>query len=112
MQTGRGPRRIASGVFVAALIALLVVPVGSASRPSQSHTTAGQTHTKAVAPAARSLQVAAFATLDHHLQLDPAALPDVPDPVSGDPVAAADTALSPAIAGAPFEPTVRGPPAL
>ena len=111
MHTGLTLRRVASGVFFVALIALLVVPVGSVAHLPQTTAAVGGTASKAAPAAARTHHTAAKFSAPDRLQLDPATPPDL--------TAEAAAVTSPAIdhrarTSAPVEgddPTARGPPA-
>ncbi|WP_344766935.1 hypothetical protein, partial [Aeromicrobium panaciterrae] len=102
----------APGLFVLALIALLVVPVGSAARLTQHQTSAGPTQSKVAVPATRSHQAASHIDVSDRFQLDPATLTDQVDVPH---IGAASTIASPA---QPFgdahrgDALARGPPAL
>ncbi len=111
MSSGLTPHRVASAAFLIVLVALLIVPVGSAGRAAQTHATAGQAHGKAVAPAVRSTQVAAPLATDH-FQLDPTTPADEVVEMVGQSVTVEDFTPRTMPVGAALDSTSRGPPAL
>ena len=105
-------RRLAPGVFVLALIALLVVPVGGAARLTHHQSFAGPTQSKTAVSAARTPQAIAHADLSDRLQLDPTTPPlglDAPFAVG---IAAIDLPSASSVEGHGSDPFARGPPAL
>lgn len=105
-------RRVASGLFVVALVALLVVPVGSAARLPQTQAAAGSTHSKATASAARTHQASSHFNPSDRFQLDPVTPPDVADELTDLELGPIEDLSQPSAEGERTEPTVRGPPAL
>lgn len=111
MRLARGMRRVAPGLFVLALIALLVVPVGSAARLTHHQASAGPAQSKVAVSATRSHQMASHVDVSDRFQLDPATLTEQVDaPDTGAASTIARTAL-PFADGHRGDPSARGPPA-
>ncbi len=112
MHTGRRLRRVASGVFILALLALLIVPVGSMARPPHSTTTVGSPKVNVATVQARTHHAASHESSTDRFQLDPVTPPDAtvePTHATPSPV---DQLLLPSPEIQLGDPTVRGPPAL
>lgn len=111
MHPGLTLRRVASGLFFIALMALLVVPVGSVANLPHTGAAVGSAATKVAPPAARTSHAPTKFSATDRLQLDPTTPPDITDePAPAGPVRIDHRAWT----SAPIEgddPTARGPPA-
>lgn len=112
MHTGLRLRRVASGVFILALFALLIVPVGSVARLPHAQTAASSPNAKVTTVAARTHHAISHDNTSDRFQLDPVTPLEAtveftqvtPGPIDHPSRLSAEIVHS--------DPTVRGPPAL
>src|SRR5690349_7971830 len=107
MRWDLGMRRVTPGLFVLALIALLVVPVGSAARPTHHPTSAGPTQSKTAITVARTHQAAAHVDVSDRFQLDPTTPPDELDAPEAVTTPSIDLSLESYAEGHGRDPAVR-----
>lgn len=112
MHTGPRLRRVASGVFVLALFALLIVPIGSVARQPNAQTSAGTPKSKVAPVAARTHHASSQDTVSDRFHLDPVTPPDATVELLRPTPSLTDHGSQPSPDIQRTDPAVRGPPAL